>query len=369
MFSLIYNLTSFVYPAYASYKSLSGSSSRAFAAGTPYSTAGAGVGTQGGNTDQVERWLKYWSVVGCWIGVEHIAEWAVSWIPFYGIFKCIFFLWLTLPQTEGSTLIFDQLLAPTFAEHEDDIDAFLGGLRVKAGQGVVGVWGWLWAKVREQLNAAPPPRTDPYAPHSSATQGYPYDQGLMHQPPAIGPQPPTLQDPASGGLAQAYSLASRYALQYLPVAASALVNLRPLVGGNSGYTENIAMPVPRPTGNRTASSSSSGTWEAGYNVPASVAGEEGITPPNEQRGFSSSLPAAAPAHLRASSDRAKKSSSSSLSSTGEGDDGRATPRSSWGGASGYVEVNKEDAVRQAVAEGGSSWFGWGSPPRAKNKTE
>ena len=192
-------------------------------------------------------------------------------IPFYGIFKCIFFLWLTLPQTEvrrsletipcnrrgtryienasaharadtqGSTLIFDRLLAPMFAEHEDDIDAFLGGLRVKAGQGVVGVWGWLWTKVREQargsmcrpysgrlyfawgvdpcgfvssqLNAAPPPRTDPYAPHSSATQGYPYDQGLGHQPPAIGPQPPTLQDPASGGLAQAYSLASRYALQ------------------------------------------------------------------------------------------------------------------------------------------------------------
>jgi hypothetical protein len=99
-------------------------------------------------------------------------------IPFYGVFKCIFFLWLALPQTEvrriertlrgcannteavlcrpcclpqGSTLIFNQFLAPTFAEHEDDIDAFLGGLRVKAGKGFVGVWGWLWAKVREQV--------------------------------------------------------------------------------------------------------------------------------------------------------------------------------------------------------------------------
>ena len=152
------------------------------------------------------------------------------------------------------------------------------------------------------------------------------------------------------------------------MAASALANLRPLAGGNSAYTESVAMPVPRPTGNRTVSSSSTGTWEAGYDVPASVAGEEGVTPPNERRIlWVPSLPAAPPAHLRVSSDRAKKSSSSSLSSTGDGDDGRATPRSSWGGASGYVEVSKEDTVGQVVAEGGSSWLDGAPRPAPRTR--
>jgi hypothetical protein len=71
------------------------------------------------------------------------------------------------------------------------------------------------------------------------------------------------------------------------------------------------------------------------------------------------------------SDRGKKSSSSSLSSAGDGDEGRATPRSSWGGASGYVEVSKEEVARPAAAERGSSWLGWAysSSPGGKNKTE
>jgi hypothetical protein len=48
----------FLYPGYASYKTLS---------------------QRPASEEELERWLMYWSVLGCIIGVEYIAEWAVSW--------------------------------------------------------------------------------------------------------------------------------------------------------------------------------------------------------------------------------------------------------------------------------------------------
>ena len=48
----------FLYPGYASYKTLSQ---------RPASEA------------DLERWLMYWSVLGCIVAVEYVAEWLVSW--------------------------------------------------------------------------------------------------------------------------------------------------------------------------------------------------------------------------------------------------------------------------------------------------
>lgn len=52
------SLAAFLYPGYASYKTLSQ---------RPASEA------------DLERWLMYWSVLGCVVGVEYVAEWLVSW--------------------------------------------------------------------------------------------------------------------------------------------------------------------------------------------------------------------------------------------------------------------------------------------------
>ena len=51
-------LAAFLYPGYASYKTLSQ---------RPASEA------------ELEHWLMYWSVLGCVVGVEYLAEWLVSW--------------------------------------------------------------------------------------------------------------------------------------------------------------------------------------------------------------------------------------------------------------------------------------------------
>ncbi len=148
----------------------------------------------------------------------------------------LFFLYLALPQTEGSTLLFTNALAPAFAEHEQDIDAFLSGLRVRAGAGFLRAVQWAWARAVEQVQVRVPGTAPRAAAHPRASQGIQGGQqayaaqgagqegvqtagatgsgfeGFMHQPPAVAPQPPTLQDPASGNVAWMYAMASRAAM-------------------------------------------------------------------------------------------------------------------------------------------------------------
>lgn len=148
------NLACFLYPAYASYKALSIS---------PINSQDA--------TRQLERWLMYWAVVGSWVGMEAVAGWFLSlWvrsdpmrdhaaddafsIPFYSLFKLAFFLWLSLPQTEGSTYLFNTLLAPTFHEHERDIDAFLSSLKTRLSGAILDLLTWAWGRARSALDVS-----------------------------------------------------------------------------------------------------------------------------------------------------------------------------------------------------------------------
>ena len=48
----------FLYPGYASYKTLS---------------------QRPASEEELERWLMYWSVLGCIVAAEYIAEWVISW--------------------------------------------------------------------------------------------------------------------------------------------------------------------------------------------------------------------------------------------------------------------------------------------------
>ncbi|KAF8519130.1 TB2/DP1, HVA22 family-domain-containing protein [Hysterangium stoloniferum] len=91
----------FLHPCYASYKALSH---------RPVSEP------------ELERWVKYWAVVGALVGVEYACEWLVSWFPFYWEVKTVFVLYLALPQTQGSTFIYDTYLAPYFVRNEAAID-------------------------------------------------------------------------------------------------------------------------------------------------------------------------------------------------------------------------------------------------------
>jgi hypothetical protein len=57
--NLLYScIAAFLYPGYASFKTLS---------------------QRPASEEDLERWLMYWSVLACVVGVEYLAEWLVSW--------------------------------------------------------------------------------------------------------------------------------------------------------------------------------------------------------------------------------------------------------------------------------------------------
>jgi len=99
---LICNLFGFLYPAYATYKTLR-------------REAGYNEG---------DFWLMYWVVFGLFTVMENVFD------PYfdeggsvYLLFKCLFLLWAFLPQTKGASMIFSRFVLPV-ERYENRIDAF-----------------------------------------------------------------------------------------------------------------------------------------------------------------------------------------------------------------------------------------------------
>ncbi|KAI6112365.1 TB2/DP1, HVA22 family-domain-containing protein [Pisolithus thermaeus] len=163
-FYLISSLTSsvvaFLYPGYASYKTLSRRPAR---------------------EEDIERWLMYWSVLGCIVGVEYVAEWLVSWIPMYYFLKTLFLLYLVLPQTQGSSYLYINHLQPFFHSHEAEIDATLASFKARLYAFVQERFRAIWEQVSGALG------------QTSQSQS----SGGLSAATHTG-APPTLADPASG---------------------------------------------------------------------------------------------------------------------------------------------------------------------------
>ncbi|KAF7320130.1 Protein YOP1 [Mycena kentingensis (nom. inval.)] len=69
----------------------------------------------------IERYAKYWSVLGASISCS-LAQVDYG-LPFYGEIKLLFLLFLALPQTQGSTYVYDSFLAPYLSANEAVLDA------------------------------------------------------------------------------------------------------------------------------------------------------------------------------------------------------------------------------------------------------
>ncbi|KAI0347810.1 hypothetical protein BDW22DRAFT_1349873 [Trametopsis cervina] len=72
---------------------------------------------------ELERWAMYWVCVGGLVAFENVAQWLVSWFPFYWEARTLLLLFLALPQIQGSTFVFQTYIAPFFRRNEADIDA------------------------------------------------------------------------------------------------------------------------------------------------------------------------------------------------------------------------------------------------------
>ncbi|KAI0672118.1 TB2/DP1, HVA22 family-domain-containing protein [Trametes maxima] len=166
-FRLISATTAFLYPGYASYKTLSQ---------RPASEA------------ELERWLMYWSVLGCIVAVEYVAEWLVSWLPFYYFLKTLFLLYLALPQTAGSAYLYQTHLRPFFAAHENQIDSALAQAKAH-----------LYASLQRLLRRAWEHVSGTVAQIQSQPGGLSAGESALEEDAAANSgAPPTLADPVSG---------------------------------------------------------------------------------------------------------------------------------------------------------------------------
>ncbi|KAG8859704.1 hypothetical protein FRB96_004278 [Tulasnella sp. 330] len=126
LLSFLNSTAGFIYPTYATYKCLSRRPS---------------------SEQELERWLMYWSVVGCIIAVEHVAEWAIRWVPFYGFVKTVFLLWLAIPQTQGATYIYQAHLAPFLTRYQPTIDSHLSQYKKKLYKHLQTQFRLLWKHI------------------------------------------------------------------------------------------------------------------------------------------------------------------------------------------------------------------------------
>ncbi|GAA5991812.1 hypothetical protein JCM5350_003205 [Sporobolomyces pararoseus] len=126
----IINVTSTIlYPTYASYKALKSTTTSSSTTSNSSLTSSSSAGQQ--QTKELERWTRYWCVIGLvWIYQDWF-EWSFNWLPFYFEFKTLFLLWTVLPQIQGSTYLYEFHLSRLIQTHESKIDQVFGNLNQK----------------------------------------------------------------------------------------------------------------------------------------------------------------------------------------------------------------------------------------------
>lgn len=152
-FSIACNITSFLYPAYQSYKALS--SPYPIVVSIPDSSqTQTRPPTRTEQSFEIERWLTYWVLLGLFSSIESLIGWTISWIPFYTTLKTIFFLALAVSPSSIPVpeLLYGKVVKPLFEEHEEAIERGLEALRMKSTGWVVRCGSWVWSRVREGMS-------------------------------------------------------------------------------------------------------------------------------------------------------------------------------------------------------------------------
>ncbi|KAI9209894.1 TB2/DP1, HVA22 family-domain-containing protein [Polychytrium aggregatum] len=99
----------YLYPAYLSYKAL-----------------------QQQDTFMLQQLLVHWVVIGLYTVAEIIADIFLFWFPFYCQLKLFFVLWLVLPRTCGTMILYQNKILPFFRTNEGQIDETIRVLRSMA---------------------------------------------------------------------------------------------------------------------------------------------------------------------------------------------------------------------------------------------
>jgi len=300
----------------------------------------------------------YWSVLGCIVAVEYVAEWVVCWIPFYYPLKTLFLLYLALPQTQGSTYIYTAHLQPFFASHEQQIDIRLAQVKVYVYTFLQEQARKLWDHVGAALSQQQQPLQEETSQQPQQQDGIifslwrSYGPGIMASgaaflrqavPPNQGQRQPAQTSTIPFGSMSANPQPFAASMSTLATAQAVQERRRQL------EAELAALA--------SASSSSSSSPLSLYSQPANTNTNANPMP------MSTPIPAASPAYSRSSSGSDVLHRRERVASGGAGMAFEEVEVPS--DVEGYdVDTSKnqdedEGAGRPVIPQPRGSWFGWG----------
>jgi receptor expression-enhancing protein 1/2/3/4 len=123
----------------------------------------------------LEKWAMYWTVIGAFVAFEYVAEWFISWLPFYWEVKTTFLLFLSLPQTQGSTYVYTTYLQPFFSKNESALDADIITIQRNAIAFTKARLLWIWEFVNGMLNKLPASGQSPASGQASSSAAPPLE--------------------------------------------------------------------------------------------------------------------------------------------------------------------------------------------------
>ena len=82
--------------------------------------------------DETKNWLSFWTVFGFFQIIEMFAGFILNFIPYYGLIRILFFIYLMAPQTNGAHTFYSVVLKPYLRAHEKEIKAFIEKVQAQA---------------------------------------------------------------------------------------------------------------------------------------------------------------------------------------------------------------------------------------------
>ena len=89
---------------------------------------------QNGEDEATKKWLSFWTVFGIFQTLEMFIGFILNFIPYYSIVRLLFFLFLMLPQTNGSKIIYDSVFQPFLKKHQKEIEEFVQKVTTQASE-------------------------------------------------------------------------------------------------------------------------------------------------------------------------------------------------------------------------------------------
>ena len=93
------------------------------AVGVAYPTFMSFMALESVDENDDKQWLTYWIVFGAFNILDHFADVITAFIPFYLLFKVIFFVYLMHPWTQGATTVYNMLILPNVKKYETKLNA------------------------------------------------------------------------------------------------------------------------------------------------------------------------------------------------------------------------------------------------------